>query len=251
MEKARDLVIHQSNFYNFKYIIYNNTNIEKFNKKISIETLCHEIRKKYFLESIKEYNLDRILTGHTLTDQLEHFFIGIIRHSSIKRISGMQEDSFIYFRPLLFMHKQNTKLILDQIKQEYVLDPCNNNNYLRNNLRNKLISMLNKIDDRFENGILSTMKQLYEFEKIIQQATNNELKKNDIYQIDYFLNLQPIIQQKTIEKLLYANNFFKEVSLNLCEEIIRFLKTKEGGEHKIKTIIIIKKQNEWKIINNI
>jgi tRNA(Ile)-lysidine synthase len=247
--QARDLVVQQANNFLIEHIIYTNSNTDKFFEKLSIEATCHQIRKDFFRKAKEDFKLDRIITGHTLTDQLEHFFIGIIRNTSLRRISGMKEDSTTYYRPLLFMHKKNTASILDDIKQPYVMDPCNeNNNYLRNKLRNTMLPLLNMIDDRFESSIIQLMNQINQREDLIDELVLNEYNKNTIFSnLSYFLGLHQVIQSKIIEKILYQLQYKKLVSLSLCSEIIRFLSTKKNQSHSINTIIINKKNNTWSI----
>jgi len=248
MQAAYNLVIEEANNLLIEYKIYTNTNKDIFFQKLSIEALCHTIRKNFFENAINDFKLDRILTGHTLTDQLEHFFIGIIRHASLQRISGMKEDSQIYFRPLLFMPKENTQVILNDINKKYVLDPCNNNTeYLRNKLRKNLLPLLNNIDNRFEAGIIHLMDQVNAQETLMNKLVLIEYKKDNISELSYFLTLDTIIKYKIIEKYLHQLKHAKNISLSLCKEIIRFLETKKNGVHNINNICINKKNNNWHI----
>jgi tRNA(Ile)-lysidine synthase len=248
MQKAYDLVIQEANHLSIEYIVYTNDNTDTFFQKNSIESVCHTIRKDFFKIAKDRFNLDRILTGHTLTDQLEHFFIGIIRKTSLRRISGMQQDTSIYFRPLLFMHKKNTSTILTKINKEYVLDPCNNNIlYLRNKIRQDLLPMLPTIDVRFESSIIEVMSQIHDRENFIDELVLHEYQKKEIWSISYFITIHRVIAYKIIEKILYQLKYKKTVSISLCKEIIRFLEAKQNPMHTINTIIIKKKNNIWKI----
>lgn len=247
-QSAYNLVIEEAKKFLIEYKIYTNSNRDIFFQKLSIEALCHRIRKDFFNDAINDFKLDRILTGHTLTDQLEHFFIGMIRHASLKRISGMKEDSQIYFRPLLFIAKENTQIILNTINKKYVLDPCNNKEeYLRNTLRKKLLPLLNNIDNRFESSIINLMNQINDQENFINELMLIEYKKDKIFNISYFLGLHKIIKYKIIEKCLYQLPYKKIVSLSICKEIIRFLETKKNGVHTINNISIIKNNTIWQL----
>lgn len=245
---AYNLIVDECDTLKIDKIIYNNIDINGYYEKISIEALCHKIRKNFFNKAKFDFNLDYILTGHNLDDQLEHFFIGIIRFSSLKRIAGMEENNNFFVRPLLFLNKDNIKKILDDNNKKYVLDPCNSNeNYLRNKLRLKFLPMLNDIDSRFEASVFHLMKVLSEVDHIIEKLVLNELEKKLFFNISYFLQLDNIIQSKIIEKLIYRLGYKKQVSLRICLEIIRFLNMKSGGTHIINNIIIIKKKNNWLI----
>jgi tRNA(Ile)-lysidine synthase len=248
MLSAYNLIVNECDALKIERVIYNNTDISKYYEKISIETLCHKIRKDFFNKAKCDFNLDYILTGHNLDDQLEHFFIGLIRFSSLKRISGMEENNNFFVRPLLFLSKNNIKKILDDNNKKYVLDPCNNNkNYLRNKLRLNFLPILNNIDDRFEASILHFMKILSQADNIIEKLVLNEFEKNLFFNVSYFLSLDSLIQSKIIEKLIYRLGYKKEVSLRICLEIIRFLNNKSGGTHIVNNIIIKKKKNNWLI----
>lgn len=247
-KQAHDLVLNLAGELQIQSVIYNNSDVSLFAKKISIEMLCHQIRKEFFNRAKAEYQLDRILTGHTLTDQLEHFFIGIIRRASLQRISGMKEDSGFYQRPLLFMKKQNTEEILHCHNKEHVADPCNNNmHYLRNKLRNNCLPILPLIDNRFEESIINIMQRIYEQEDFINELVKKELQQNHIYRISYFVELNKVLACKIIEKILYQLSYKQLISIAICFEIFRFLHTKEGGQHEVRGIIITKKNKQWSI----
>jgi tRNA(Ile)-lysidine synthetase-like protein len=248
MQQAYDLVILEAQHANFEYKIYKNTDTSKFHQGESIEALCHKMRKEYFQKALDEYGLDRIITGHNSNDQLEHFFIGMIRKSSLRRISGMKADNGRYIRPLLTIKKDNIKDILDKKKLTYVLDPCNDNQlYLRNALRTELPTLC-KIDTRFEAGCFYTMNQIAAQEDTIDALIQDFIKKDNIHTISYFLDLPRLIQTKVIEKIMYKSGYKKTLSIAICDEIIRFLSTKKGASHQINNIIIIKHKQNWKII---
>ncbi len=248
MEEAHQLVQKESDFYGIPLIIRDNRDTSIFYQGKSIETTCHELRKQYFQEIQKEYNLDSILTGHTKTDQLEHFFISIIRRTTLKRISGMEMYTPSYTRPLLFMNKKNTTEILQEIKKQYVDDPCNTNmHYLRNKLRHTLLPILDTLDNRFETSIITVMAELKQQQFFVEKAIQKIIQNIDIESVSEFLGQEKRIQYAIIEKKLYQKQTKDSLSISFYEEIIRFMHQKKSRQHKIKNFIIIKNKNRWNI----
>jgi tRNA(Ile)-lysidine synthetase-like protein len=230
--------------------IIQNNDTSVFFPDASFEAICHDIRKNIFTQKIAEYNLDRIFTGHNKNDQIEHFFIGIIRQSSIKRISGMRVDSGKYLRPLLFLTKEKIVAILKELKIDYLDDVCNTlPSSLRNKIRAKIIPLFSQIDERSESSILSFMSELSSYEEYIDGELNKILASKEYYQIAYFQNLSSILQKKIIEKELYKKNMGNFSSKKIINEINRFLiHSKNSQIHTIKKKIIISKTNlNWRV----
>lgn len=248
MQEAYELVQKESDFYGIPLIIKDNRDTSIFYEKKSIETTCHELRKRYFQEIQKMHNLNSILTGHTKTDQLEHFFISIIRRTTLKRISGMDMYTPSYTRPLLFMNKNNTTKILQEINKQYVDDPCNTNmDYLRNKLRNNLLPILDTLDNRFSTSIITIMAELKEQQFFVEKTIQKIIENIDIESISDFLAQEKRIQYAIIEKKLHLNKIKSSFSITFYEEIIRFISQKKSKKHKIKNFIIIKDKNKWRI----
>lgn len=231
-------------YYGFKIEIYENHDITLLKKGESYEAVSHLIRKNFFLLAKKKHNADRILVAHNKDDQIEHFFIGIIRNSSLKRISGMKEDNGIFFRPLLYIEKKDIFLSLQEKNISYLTDPGNfEKSILRNKLRIDLIPQLNLIDSRFANGILSTMLKMNAMEESLEKYISElykSIQEKDGYNIKKFLNCSLFEQYKLLEKIFFEQKFSLNFSEKIYKEIIRFLDSKDGGTHSIKEIVVIK-----------
>lgn len=248
MKQAVVIVESLSSIYNIPLIIKSNEDVGIFNEGKSIEERCHLLRKSYFQEIYIKYNLDYILTGHTKTDQIEHFFISVIRRASLNRISGMDKVTNIYARPILFMEKKNTSKILDSMFIPYVNDPCNDNMcYLRNSIRASVIPQLNKCDERANDSIIFVMNMLKKQNQFVDKQVNKIMQELDIFSIDVFCSLNEIVQYKIIEMTLYKKKYFKTVSIAVCNEIIRFLCNSNSNKHIVNGYIIQKQKRKWNI----
>ncbi len=87
-----------------------------------------------------------VATGHTMDDQVETFFINLLRGSSLKGLSGM-ELSFDH--PMLNLRRSETEAIVKSFNIVPFKDPSNSDlKYLRNKIRHTLIPMLNEMSNR-------------------------------------------------------------------------------------------------------
>ena len=245
VDSVKSLISNLQIQFKLECVFCENTDISIFSKGESVEGVCHKLRKMYFDKIIKEYSLDKILIGHTEDDQLEHFFIALARRASLERIGGMEMVSDKYIRPLLFMSKDNVRKILIDNELIFYDDPCNKRvEYLRNNIRKNIISILNKIDNRLKKGILESMKRI----KLANQYIDNEVERllfekyERIYNIDFFLQLNSFLQYKVLEKLCMMKFNFV-ITKGFHVEIINFLRNKKSIKHVLGKIIVMKRKN--------
>lgn len=103
----------------------------------------------------KEHGVVYLLTGHTLDDQEETFYMRLIKSSSLKGLAGMSNKvvrpPIVVLRPLLNIRKIELQGYLRFQQQTWVEDPSNNNlKFLRTNLRDKMPELLRLIPPPLE-----------------------------------------------------------------------------------------------------
>jgi tRNA(Ile)-lysidine synthase len=244
VKHAKALVRDLSSRYSIPLVCYEHTNASLFCETDSIESLCHRIRKEYFVQAIKTYSLDYICLGHNEDDQIEHFFIGLLRKSSLGRIAGMEVTSERYMRPLLFLSKQAIRDILTQGKYSFCDDPCNaRTEYLRNSLRSIVIPSLEHIDSRFRGNLLAIMGRIKrQNQYIFNEAASLVSLYGNQFDINFFLGLHEVIQYQVLE--IIALQYLKiSMSESFYKECIRFLCHKKSIVHRVKKICMYKKKN--------
>jgi tRNA(Ile)-lysidine synthase len=230
--------------------IIRNTELSTFKQEGSFEESCHKIRKRIFKETMQKLSLDRLLTGHNKDDQVEHFFIGIIRRSSMRRISGMQTDSGKYLRPLLTSSKEEIVEALREQEQPVLIDPCNTSVIpLRNALRSRIIPLLQELDRRTSESIVALCREIKEYEEHINDEIKITLEDPRIKKISFLKEKKTFFKNKIIEKYCYKKNQGKkEISRNTTDEIIRFLEKSNKKKHLVNTnYLITKHKGEWEI----
>lgn len=180
----------------------------------NIEAKAREERYRLMFEFCKNNNIDTILLGHHLQDQVENFFIRLFRGSGIKGLSSIKKvssrNNITLIRPFLDLKKDDLKEYLLKNNIKWIEDESNNDEKF---LRNKVRKFLNTFDNKDE--ILNRINQTIE---TIQSANNiieNEVKK--LENIVYFYNEEYNFFKINIDKFL---NLSKELQYRIINLII-------------------------------
>ena len=92
---------------------------------------AREIRYNWFDKLMNQNNINYLITGHHLNDQLETFMINLGRGTGIEGLVGISENSKI-LRPLLNFSKKEIILYAKKKSYKWNLDQTNlKNDYLR------------------------------------------------------------------------------------------------------------------------
>ena len=224
----------------------------------SKEELGRKLRRFLFLSLAQEYHAHAIALAHHQDDQIETFFIRLIRGTTIAGLTAMQPQKGLFIRPLLHRSKQE---ILDYLKQEslsYIIDPTNDSQeYLRNRIRNQLMPTITTIDQRSHQNILRTMHHLQEAENFLHDTTVKTFNEliTVTTQSAYTLNLKTwkltdaYLQKRVLQHWLVQEQAPHVLSNAFLQEIERFLLSSHGGSHQLNTgWKIVKKQHSAWII---
>ena len=222
----------------------------------SKEDLGRKLRR-YFFESIAhQYNAQAIALAHHQDDQIETFFIRLLRGSSVSGLSCMKSQDNMYVRPLLEYSKKDILQYLKKHKLDYLTDSTNQEkNFLRNRIRLDLMPTLSTIDSRWQTTIPNSIKQLQLADEFIHKQSHkirSEIAHPDNYNklnIEMFLEEDSIIQYKILLALLIEQKATFSPSNAFFEEIIRFLKNNRSTSHKIfEKYQILKKQGFFYLV---
>jgi tRNA(Ile)-lysidine synthase len=127
----------------------------------SIEMACRELRYSWFEQERVEQKCALIAVAHHADDQVETFFLNLLRGTGTRGLAGMERLSGYIWRPFLGISRTDILDYLKSIGQDYVTDSTNDeNDYRRNRLRNIVLPI---IEQHFSNGrerILDTMNNL-------------------------------------------------------------------------------------------
>lgn len=145
----------------------------------STEMACRNLRYDWFFDRLEELRADRIATGHNADDNIETFFLNMLRGSGTRGLKGMQEDNGKIWRPLIHTHRKD---ILDYLKDQnvhYINDSTNfESEYQRNFLRNEIIPLLKERWPGFDKALDKTIYNISEENKIIEESISDKIIKN-------------------------------------------------------------------------
>lgn len=112
----------------------------------NIQMKARELRYTWFQEIMDQRGLSGIITAHHNDDDLETFFINLLRGTGLKGLSGMDFIKGDIIRPLLFANSADIEAYVEQNKIEYRTDSSNiSDKYLRNRVRHELLPLIEKI----------------------------------------------------------------------------------------------------------
>ncbi len=218
---------------------------------VSIQVAARELRYKWFNSLVNEKEYDVYATAHHLDDQIETFFINLLRGTGISGLHGILPKQDKCIRPLLFATRNELGNYLKKNELPYREDVSNlSDDYLRNKLRHKLIPVIEELNPSFREIFNMNIKRFRGAEKIYHQNIErikkqiihtDEQAKNVFIQIDGLLNLSPL--KTYLHEILSPYNF----NLSTIENIIYSLneipgKSFESGTHKLikdRDILII------------
>jgi tRNA(Ile)-lysidine synthase len=187
----------------------------------SVEDSARHLRYRA-LESIRlQRNAQLIAVGHTRDDQVEQFFIRLIRGSGLKGLGGMAPRQDRLVRPLLACAKSDILAYLEEKGSGYCTDSSNTSRrYLRNRIRLGLLPVLEEDYNRsIRRTIRNTMSLIQDeddyMETLVQQLYGELVHTHRFVEGDQereevhvpgqqLLDLHPAIRRRIVEKMFWS-----------------------------------------------
>ncbi|VAW24261.1 tRNA(Ile)-lysidine synthetase [hydrothermal vent metagenome] len=134
---------------------------------ISIEMAARELRYEYFDGLAESYHYDYIATAHHQDDQIETFFINLMRKTGIRGLSGIKPKAGKIIRPLLFTNRKEIMNFAVQNNIPYREDSTNRSTAFRRNfIRHNILPKFEEISPAFRENVLASMQNLKEAESV-------------------------------------------------------------------------------------
>lgn len=221
----------------------------------SLEQQGRQLRRAFFEQLAQTYPNSVIALGHHQDDQIETFFIRLIRGTGLEGLTGMlplasPANSFCTIRPLLCINKQTILQELTAHAIPYLTDSTNTNTeFLRNSIRLQALPTLTACDARFTGNLLRTIAHLQEADDYIHQETLKAytqllapahtalwLNKTQL------LALHPFMRMRVILHWLCQMGVPFTPSQSFFAEIERFLAQPGNATHTFYHAWVMKKQ---------
>ena len=173
-----------------------------------LEASARRARYKVFQQAIETYGPNTFLLGHTKNDQAEGVLLGLARGSGTKSLSGMQEVSGIFVRPLLGIDRATTEIACHESNIEYWVDPHNSNqDFTRVRVRENILPLLeNDIGPGIVDALARSAKILREDATALDEWAENvfrQVEPMDI-EISILATLPVAVRSRVLRMAIYA-----------------------------------------------
>ncbi len=214
------------------------------NNKVSVEMAARELRYAWFNDLINAnerlngkdgqqpsdwHNLrfDKLALAHHADDQIETFFINLLRGSGIKGLKAMQPCNGMYIRPLLWASREEVKGFAIENGIQWREDSTNSDTiYLRNKIRHDLMPVFDSIKPEAREKILESVNHLASENQLYR-----ELIKEKIAQIGTVDGVLHSIEKRHLDQQLlfeWIRDF--GFTFSQCESIFTSLNLEPGKE---------------------
>jgi tRNA(Ile)-lysidine synthase len=145
----------------------------------SPEAAARQLRYAALERLRQQHRAESIALGHTADDQVEEFFIRLIRGAGIKGLAGMAWRQGRLVRPLLGEHKATLYSYLRDKGLDWGVDSSNHDQrFLRNRVRHQLLPLLEgQFNPAMRRTLLQTMDILAEEEACLAAQAKEALAK--------------------------------------------------------------------------
>ncbi len=231
---VKDLAIkkYKKNFFTKRF----DTALYSKQNKLSIQEAARNLRYEWFEEIMSKHGFDYIATAHHRDDQIETFFINLLRGTGISGLTGISIKQNHIIRPLLFAKRDEIVDFANKAKIPFRTDSSNaSNKYLRNKIRHKLIPLLESLNPQFSDTITNSIFNLKNTETIYRKYLEqiSPVEKTEAGQI--------VISIKNLLKLIPLPHFLFEYisqygfNITDCYDICKSLSAISGKQFFSKT----------------
>lgn len=128
---------------------------------LSLQHAARNLRYSFLFSTAEKNNYNKIAVAHTLDDQVETFFLRVIKGTGVRGISSIPIRRGPIIRPLLFTKRDEIEAYCKEKGIEYVEDSSNEKTtYQRNYLRKMVIPLLYRINPKFKEKLANLFSDL-------------------------------------------------------------------------------------------
>ena len=146
--------------------------------KLSIQEAAREIRYQWFEELCGQEGFEQVAVAHNADDQVETFFINLLRGSGVAGLKGMPVKRGLIIRPLLFAGRKEIERYAKEQKLPFREDSSNLlDKYLRNKIRHHLLPELEKIKKDYRRALGKSIRYLTEDNRLLEFFVGEKQKE--------------------------------------------------------------------------
>lgn len=223
-------------------------------EKLSVQEAARMLRYDHFSSVKNEKGYSSIATAHHRNDEVETFFINLVRGTGLAGLQGIRAKHGDIIRPLLFASRSEIETFANANKLQWREDSSNSSTkYLRNKIRHDIIPAFRAINPSIEEILHSDIRRVRGMLLIVEQQVEEKRKLvmstqkgNVLLSIDALEQLRPL---GTYLFLLLSEYGFSEPVVN---DIIRSLHASPGKTFYSPTHRLVKDRSHLIVsrINN-
>ena len=205
----------------------------KIVKKNNLEENLRNIRYNFFEELRKKEKASAIAVAHQADDQVETFFLHLLRGSGLRGMAGMLPKNGKIIRPLLGVSRLEIIDYLRERKLKYRLDRSNKDvKFLRNHIRHRLLPFLrkeysSKIDQVIRQALTSVGQDMNFLEEATKKVENK--KMIGLIKVDDWRKLPISLQKRLIlRKIEETRGHLRGISSRHVEEVEKILRSQKS-----------------------
>ncbi|MEZ5084031.1 MAG: tRNA lysidine(34) synthetase TilS, partial [Bacteroidales bacterium] len=209
-----------------------NTSAFANENKMSIQMAARELRIEWFNTLLKKQNLSYFATAHHLNDQLETFFINLLRGTGIAGLHGILPVYGKGIHPLLFTWREDIVNYAKWHKIPFREDSSNKKtDYTRNKIRHELLPLLKKITPEAEKILTENISRIRSAENVFIKKME-DFKKELIIQNGHEIQLRIDSLKKFDNKEIILYEIVSAYQFNYSDvlDMIKSLSTIPGKQ---------------------
>ncbi len=207
---------------------------------ISTQMAARNLRYSWFYELIDTHGFNYLATAHHLDDDIETFFINLLRGTGLRGLTGIPEINKSIIRPLLPFSKEEIKEFAKQNKITWREDSSNlTDDYLRNKLRHTIIPEIQKINPNFSQNYIKTKQHLQASNHLIEDYISLIYNWAVVQKKgEYYIAIEKIKKLPHAKEVLYA--LLNPFGFSGWDDIYNLLEAQTGKMVESKEFRILK-----------
>ncbi len=214
----------------------------------SIQLVARDLRYHWFQTLREQEGFDYVLTAHHLNDDIETFFINLMRGTGIEGVSGIPQKNGRCIRPLLNFSRREIMNFALQRNLQWREDRSNASDaYLRNRIRHKIIPLFRDEDPQFLKQFKMSRDYLRQAAHLLDDYTE-ELERDIRCKRKgmYYYDISKIRSKKHPRAVLYR--LFQSYGFNAWDDIFDLL-TAQSGKVVFSSTHRLLKDREYLILD--
>ena len=220
--------------------------------KVSVQMAARTLRYEWFDELIETEGYKAIATAHHLDDQIETFFINMLRGTGISGLHGIlpMRDNIIH--PMMFAYRRNIEEYASDEAVGFREDSSNRSTkYVRNKLRHDLMPILAEINPDFKKTLTATIERVRESEMLLTHYFD-DVRKHVLKQDEeaITISIADLMSYSPYEAYLYELLQPFGFNRSVTEEVAAGLTEISGKQYFSPTHRLVK-DREFLLINSL